>query len=169
MAQILASNIIGKAAQRICVWAAFFIDIRFFLYKSQKKMKYIFCLFFALGLASCADNHKETTKMQDPNKLKLRLRCSPEPLGIGYANIVSANVVEVLAGELADTTISMTILPNDTAAVGVFFRAAQISGETIDVEFGKHRDNEEHGHTFINGFVGKNRRSWEIVAYEKAK
>lgn len=132
-------------------------------------MKYIFYLIFALGLASCTANHKEPTKMQDPNKLTLRLRCSPEPLAIGYANIVSAKVEEVLAGKLADTTISMTILPNDTAAVAVFFEAAQISGETIDVEFRKHRDNEEHGHTFINGFVSKNRRSWEIVAYEKAK
>ena len=132
-------------------------------------MKYILYLLLVLGLASCTANHKEPTKMQDSNKLTLRLRCLPELYAIGYANVIGAKVEEVLAGELADTAISLTILPNDTAAVAVFFEAAQISGETIDVEFRKHRDNEEHGHTFINGFVGKNRRSWEIVAYEKAK
>jgi hypothetical protein len=89
----------------------------------------------------------------------LRLRVRPEFLGaVAFAEVYECQVLEVLDGELEDSSIKLTVPPSDREL------GTLLAGQNeVELAFAKDKENEPYALVPISGFVDGNRTSWRIV------
>jgi hypothetical protein len=100
---------------------------------------------------------------RDSADLVLELKVYPN-YAIGYANCYKGIVQKVIKGEMPDTVLSMTVVAGDKTRDSIFF---ENQGKVLEIGFIKYRTDEKYTHTYITGFVDKNRTSWRIIGIEK--
>ena len=123
----------------------------------------------SITLSSFAQT-KQTSQIANPKTdsidLILNLSVLEPYLAIGYASVYNCKINKMNKGSVEDTTISVTILAGETEKDSLFSKMIK-QPKQIEVGFRMNGLNEPHGMMPINGFVDKNRTSWEIV-YIKA-
>lgn len=79
---------------------------------------------------------------------------------VGFGHLFTCQIRTVLAGRLAESEISLTVLAGDKERIA--FLAAHPSPEEIELGFTMGRRDEPYAVAPITGFVDAERSSWEI-------
>lgn len=85
-------------------------------------------------------------------------------LSIGYADCFSGKVLNVLKGNLKDTSILLTVLAGDNSNLKVFTDAKE--SDILRLYFVFNKSGEPYSTTYITGFVDSDKNSWKLVGIE---
>lgn len=118
-----------------------------------------FLIMFLMGiLCACANS---TSTKKNTNILKLELQAN-QYLGVGYGEVYSCEVLEVLEGDFTSDSLLLTILAGDTLNSKILAS----SKESLMITFKKNKENEPYQTMPISGMVDAKKTSWLITKIE---
>jgi hypothetical protein len=121
-----------------------------------------FLILFLIGTLWACEHNVPTKK----NPMLLKLALEPDGYsGVGYGEVYSCNVLEVLEGDFSSDSLLLTILAGDTLNANVL---ASCKGKLV-ITFQKNKENEPYRIMPISGMVDAEKTSWLITAIEEEK
>lgn len=122
---------------------------------------------FIMMLFLCCNTHPTPTKTLKDMELNVNnpdlliLHISPSLQGsVGYGQVYRCESVRVLEGKFEDQLFHLVILPNQKDYSS--FINSHLAPEVIEIGFRKKNEFEPYAIMPLNGFVDKNKTSWEI-------
>lgn len=119
-----------------------------------------FLIVFLIATLWACEN--KLPERKDTMTLKLELQPN-EYSGVGYGEVYSCKVLDVLEGDFTSNNLSLTILAGDTLNSNIL---ASSKGNLL-ITFKKNKENEPYQIMPISGMVDAQKTSWLITKIEK--
>lgn len=119
-----------------------------------------FLIVFLIGTLWACEN--KLPERKDTGGLKLKLQPN-EYSGVGYGEVYSCKVLDVLEGDFTSDYLSLTILAGDTLNSNIL---ASSKGNLL-ITFKKNKENVPYRIMPISGMVDAQKTSWLITKIEQ--